>query len=344
MLIGRYVSDGVLGLDDDDILQRIYSCTGCRSCEQQCGVYHHDHIFEVVQALRTEAVTQGLLNPAYTIMIDNLRRNDSVFDKPKSERGEWAKGTGAKEATSNTVDVLFHAGCLFSFDSELWNVPRSVIKLMRAAGVNAGIMGKEEACCGGRAYEIGYTGEFTKYAQHCIDTFNSLGVSKVITSCSDCYSTFKTLYPKLNKKMNFETMHVLEFLEQLIKESKLGFSRRIPLKVTYHDPCHLGRHLSQGVYDPPRKVLTSIPGIELVEMERTRENAWCCGAGAGVSQANPELALWTANERLKEAKSTGADALVTSCGWCERNFRDAAKEYGIDIEIYDVTELACKAI
>ena len=95
MLIGRYVSDGVLGLDDDDTLERIYSCTGCRSCEQQCGVYHHDHIFEVVQALRTEAVTQGLLNPAYTIMIDNLRRNDSVFDKPKSERGEWAKGTGS---------------------------------------------------------------------------------------------------------------------------------------------------------------------------------------------------------------------------------------------------------
>jgi len=344
MLIGRYVSDGVLGLDDDDILERIYSCTGCRSCEQQCGVYHHDHIFEVVQALRTEAITRGLLNPAYTIMIDNLRRNDSVFDKSKSERGEWAKGSGAKEATGNDIDVLFHVGCLFSFDSELWNVPRSVIKLMRAAGVNAGIMGKEEACCGGRAHEIGYLGEFTKYAQHCIDTFNSLGVSKVITSCSDGYSTFKTLYPKVNKKINFETMHVLEFLAQLIEESKLRFKRRIPLKVTYHDPCHLGRHLSPGVYDPPRKVLTSLPGIELVEMERTRENAWCCGAGAGVSQANPDLALWTANERLKEAKSTGADALVTSCGWCERNFRDAAKEYGVDIEIYDVAELASRAI
>ena len=131
----------------------------------------------------------------------------------------------------------------------------------------------------------------------------------------------------------------------MIKDEKLKFTKKVPMKVTYHDPCHLGRHLGEnGVYDPPRDVLKSMPGIELVEMERNRENAWCCGAGAGVSQANPELALWTANERLKEAKATGAAALVTACPWCERNFKDAAKEYGENIEIYDIAEIACKAL
>ena len=117
------------------------------------------------------------------------------------------------------------------------------------------------------------------------------------------------------------------------------------MKVTYHDPCHLGRHLSDaGVYEPPRNILKSIPGIELVEMERIRENSWCCGAGASVSQVNPDFAMWTANERLKEAKATGATALVTSCPWCERNFKDAIKEYGQEIEIYDIAEIARKAI
>ena len=345
MFIARGVSEGIFTLADDDIRERIYACTGCLSCEQQCGVYHHQHIFEIVQTLRTEAVTQGFLNPAYMVMYYGLRKDDNVFGKPKEERGDWAKDLEVKYAAQDKVDVLYHAGCMLSFDPELWEVPRSVISLMKAAGVDAGIMGREEACCGGHAYEIGYLGEFTKYAEHCLQTFNTLSVSKVVTSCSDGYSTFKTLYSKVNIEMKFEVLHTVEYLDQLIKEGSIKFTNEVPMKVTYHDPCHLGRHMSDAaVYDPPRDVLKSIPGIELVEMERIRDNAWCCGAGAGVSQANPNLAVWTANERLKEAKATGATALVTSCPWCERNFKDAVKEYGEKIEVYDIAEIARKAI
>jgi Fe-S oxidoreductase len=279
------------------------------------------------------------------VMYYGLRKDDNVFGKPKAERGDWAKDLGVKNATKEKADVLYHTGCILSFDSELWEVPRSVISLMKAAGVDMGIMEAEESCCGGRAYEIGYTGEFTKYAEHSIETFNTLGVSKVVTSCSDGYGTFKRLYPKVKNEMKFEVLHLVEYLDRLIKEGNIKFSGKVPMKVTYHDPCHLGRHLSDnGVYDSPRNVLKSIPGIELVEMERIRENAWCCGAGAGVSQANPELALWTAEERLKEAKATGARALITSCPWCERNFKDAAREYGEEIKIYDIAEIARMAI
>jgi Fe-S oxidoreductase len=345
MLIARGVTTGALTLGDDATRDRIYACTGCLSCEQQCAVYHHQHIFEMVQALRSEAVTQGNLNPAYMVMVESLKKDDNVFGKPKAERGDWAKDMEIKRAAEEKADVVYHAGCLLSFDPELWEVPRSVIRFLKAAGVDVGIMGAEESCCGGRAYEIGYEGEFTKYAQHFLETFNTLDVSKVVTSCSDGYSTFKKLYPKVKIDMNFEVMHVVEYLDMLIKDTKLKFIRKIPLKVTYHDPCHLGRHLGDsGVYDAPRRVLQSLPGVELVEMERTRENAWCCGAGAGVSQSNPELALWTANERLNEAKFTGAAALVTSCPWCERNFKDAAREYKQDILIYDIAEMVCKAL
>ena len=345
MLIARGVSSGVLDLSDEDILERIYTCTGCLSCEQQCQVYHHQHIFEVIQALRTEAVTQGSLNPAYMIMIESLKKDDNVFGKPKAERGDWAKEIDIKDASQEKVDVLYHTGCMLSCEPELWDIPLSAIRLMQAAGADVGIMGMEESCCGGRAYEIGYTGEFTKYAEHCIETYNSIGVGTVVTSCSDGYSTFKNLYPKVGIDMKFNVLHMAEYLDKLIKEGKLKFTKEVPMKVTYHDPCHLGRHLGDGgVYDAPRDVLKAIPGIEMSELERTRENAWCCGAGAGVSQANTDLALWTANERLKEAKETGATTLITSCSWCVRNFKDAVKEYGENIEIYDIAELACLAL
>jgi len=345
LLIARGVVNGVLDLEDDDIRERLYACTGCLSCEQQCGVYHHQHIFEIVQALRTEAVTQGYLNPAYMVMVESLKKDDNVFGKPRAERGEWARDMGIKDAGQEKADVVYHTGCMLSFDPELWEVPRSAISLLKAAGVDIGIMGVEESCCGGRAYEIGYMGEFTKYAEHFMETFNSMGVSRVVTSCSDGYSTLKKLYPGVNIEMKFEVLHMVEYLDRLIKDGKLRFTKKVPMKVTYHDPCHLGRHLGEnGIYKPPRDILKSLPGIELLEMERNRENAWCCGAGAGVSQANADLALWTANERLKEARATGAAALVTACPWCERNFKDAVKEYGKDIEIYDIAEIARRAL
>ena len=344
-MIARGVADGVFTLKDDDLRERIYACTGCLSCEQQCAVYHHQHIFEVIQALRVEAVTQGHLNPAYMVIAESLKREDNVFGKPKAERGDWTAGLDIKDVGREKVDTGYHAGCMLSFDPELWEVPRSTVTLLSTAGMDVGVMGAEESCCGGRAFEIGYVGEFTKYAEHFLETFNTLGVSRVVTSCSDGYSTFKKLYPKIDIEMTFDVLHTVEVLDELIKGGKLKLTKNLPMKVTYHDPCHLGRHLGDsGVYEPPRDVLKSLPGIELVEMARNRENAWCCGAGAGVSQANGDLALWTANERLKEAVDTGASALVTACPWCERNFKDALKESGEKIEIYDIAEIVHKAL
>ena len=189
-----------------------------------------------------------------------------------------------------------------------------------------------------------------KSAEINIEAWTKAGVKTVVTSCSDCYHAFKRLYPKLGSK--FEVLHTVEFIDHLIKEGKIKFTKTVPMTVTYHDPCHLGRqgepyvpwegeekkirnqivvyeprkpryNGAWGVYDPPRNVLKSIPGLELVEMERIREYAWCCGAGGGVREAYPDFANWTATERIEEAKSTGAEAIVSACPWCERNFMDA---------------------
>lgn len=340
--IGKGLQDGVLSTEDEDVLERIYTCTACRACEVSCVNLCKDHIVEVVEAIRQMAVSQGCLVPAHVFMIDSLKKNDNVLDKPKEERGAWAEGLDLKDITKEKADVIYRAGCMISFDPEIWGAARDAIALLQQAGVDVGIAGKEEACCGGRAYEIGYLGEFTKYAEHNLETYNGASASKLIVSCSDGYSHLKLLYPKVNSKMNFEVLHMVEYLDQLIKEGRIKFTKEVPMKVTYHDPCHLGRY--NGIYDPPRDILGSIPGLELVEMERSRENSWCCGAGAGVKQAYPDFSLWAANERIKEAKATGATALVTSCPWCERNFKDAIKEYGEKIEVYDIAEIARKAI
>jgi Fe-S oxidoreductase len=272
---------------------------------------------------------------------------------------------------SEPTEVLFHAGCQFSYDKKLRETARTAVTILKNAGVDIGIMGKDESCCGGRAYDMGYKGEFIKFAENATQAWKAAGVKTVVTSCADCYHAFVRLYPPLGTK--FEVLHTVQYLDRLIKEGKIKFRKKIPLRVTYHDPCHLGRQgepyvpwqgkekkiLNQvvvyeprkpryngawGVYNPPRDVLKSIPGLELVEMERIKEYSWCCGAGGGIKEAYPEFSNWTATERIEEAKSTGAGAIVSACGWCERNFTDAINAAGDKLQVFDVVDLVKKAM
>jgi Fe-S oxidoreductase len=342
IVIGRGLQEGALTLEDDDVLERLYTCTACRACDENCGNLIKGHIVDVIEGLRQMAVSAGCTLPAHEIMVASLKKNDNVLDRPREERGAWAGGLGLKDLAVDGAEVAFRAGCLLSLDPEMRGPALAALKLLRLAGVDVGIEGKDEVCCGGRAYEIGQVSEFTKYAEHNIEAYNNAGVSTVVVSCADGLSHLKLLYPKLNIKMNFEVLHLLEYLDRLLREGRLEFTVEVPMKVTYHDPCHLGRYA--GVYDAPRDILRRIPGIELVEMERRREHSWCCGAGGGVKQAYPEFSLWAAGERIREAKETGAAALVTACPWCERNFREAVKQSGETIEVYDIAEIAARAV
>jgi len=357
----------------DKLVEIVYQCQMDGACDVSCKVNRDMDPLEVMLELRAKCVEEGQVLPAHMVMIESLRSNDNVLGEPKAERGKWAEGLDVKDITKEKTEVLYFAGCRYSFDRDLQKTARDAISLLKTAGVDVGISGKEEACCGGRAFEIGYRGELIKYAEHNIETWNAAGVRTVVTPCSDCYGAFKFHYPRIGKEMNFEVLHITEYLDRLIKEGRLKPIKKVPLKVTYHDPCHLGR-LSEpyipwegvekkvlgqvivkdppreyrrgtsGIYEPPRDILRSIPGIELLEMERIKEYAWCCGAGGGVKEAYPEFALCTADERIEEAKATGAEALVTACPWCERNFRDALERSGAKIKLYDIVELLLEAM
>jgi Fe-S oxidoreductase len=357
-----------------DTVQRIaFTCMTCGSCDVSCKVCRYNlEPLEMVRELKFRLVEEGQGLDAHKAIIESLNKEQNTMQQPKAQRGEWASDLDIPRlSSSEKTEVLFHAGCRYSYDKDLQATARSAVLLLKNAGVDVGIMGEREMCCGGRVYSMGYRDVFTRFAQANIQAWTKAGVKTVVTACADGYHAFKRLYPKLGSQI--EVLHIVEFIARLIEEGKLTFRNRVPMTVTYHDPCHLGRqgepyvpwdgvetkiknqivvyepkrpryNGAWGVYDPPREILRSIPGLELVEMERIREYSWCCGSGGGVREAYPEFSTWTASERITEAKATGAEALVSACPWCERSFMDAIGATGEAMQVYDIVDLVQKAI
>jgi Fe-S oxidoreductase len=352
----------------DTFLDAVYRCQMDGSCDVSCKSIQDIEPLQLMQELRIKCVEDGQVPPAHAAIIEGLRKEDNMMGKPRAERGKWAEGLDVKDLTKEKAKVVYHAGCRYSFDKELWPIARSGLNLLRDAGVDVGIMGSAEMCCGGRAYEIGYESELVKYASRQEKVLKTAGVEAIVTPCAHCYQTMKVLYDKIGKKLNIEVWHITEYLDRLIKEGEIRLSKNVPLTVTYHDPCHLGRlaepwiHWSgkeikvlgqmivhdppkkfrrggNGVYDIPRGILKSIPGLKFVEMYRIRDYAWCCGSGGGVKEAYPDFAAWTAAERLREAKAVEAEAIVSACPSCTQNFKDTVRETGEKIKVFDVIEL-----
>jgi Fe-S oxidoreductase len=324
--------------------------------------------FAIIQELRLKAVEDGQILPQHFPVINSLRKEDNTMQGKKEDRGQWAEGLDAKNINEEKADVYFHPGCRYAYDKELWPQVRAAFNILKKAGADVGIAGKEENCCGCRVAEMGYHGEFTKYAESNMEMLKNSGVKTIVTPCADCYQGFKVLYAKIGMQANVEVLHIAEYVDRLIKEGKLELKKKVPMTVTYQDPCHLGRlgepfvpwdgeekivfnqmyiynppkpwrKGTYGVYEPPRDAIKAVPGVELVEMNRIKEYAWCCGAGGGVIDAYPEFAEWTALERIEEAKNTGAEALITACPWCKRNLTDAVEKSGDRLKVMDIIEL-----
>jgi Fe-S oxidoreductase len=356
----------------DRVRDIVYKCQACGSCDVACKIcrYNLEPLAAGIE-LRARLVDDGQVLPEHTALIDHLHKEANMLLKPKTDRGVWAEGLDLKDLSTETAEIAFHAGCRLSFDEQLRQTARRTAGLLRDAGVDLGILGAKETCCGTRAYTMGYRKELGGCASKLVKAWTRAGVKTVVTSCADCYHGFKRRYPEVGS--SFEVLHTVEFIDRLIKEGRIQFTQEIPMTVTYHDPCHLGRqgepyvpwkgvekkirkqvivyeprrpryNGAWGVYDPPRDVIKSIPGVELVEMERTREYAWCCGAGAGVKEAYPDFSSWTAAERLEEAGAAGAEAIVSACPWCERNFMDAATARGDGLKVFDVVDLVSRAL
>jgi Fe-S oxidoreductase len=370
MVMGTALLEGRLDYTDK-LLEVVYNCQMCGACDTSCKYSMDMDVIEPINEIRISCVESGYTLPALDKVIKRLRNTGAMVPGAKAKRGAWAAGLNIKDCTKEKVDVIYHVGCLTSYNKDMWKLARASARLLQKAGINFGIAGENEKCCGGRAYQMGYKEDFLNQAKKNMSMIKKSGAKTLVTSCADGYHAFKVLYDQYELKGDLEVLHITEYLARLIKEGKLKPKKKVAMTVTYHDPCHLGRlgepwirwkgkevlgdlrtfdppreyrRGTYGIYEPPRDILRSIPGLKLIEMERIKEYAWCCGAGGGVNETNPEFAAWTAAERIAEAADTGATAIATACPWCEQIFIDTIKASGGGLKAYDVVELLEKAV
>ena len=321
----------------------IYTCTLCGACQALCNPTKDLEPTNASVALREHAVREGWGPlPEHEPLIKSILNYDNPWLQPRAARVKWAKrgkGVKIKDAAKEEVEVLYYPGCTASYDPEIQPVAREVVRLLDAAGVDFGILGKNEICCGSTILRVGDRQNFEKMRAKNTASLNATSAKTIVTACAGCFSTLKGEY---TDDLEAEVLHIVEFVDELIREGRLTPTREVARKVTYHDPCHLGRYC--GVYDAPRNILASIPGLEFEEMERIREWAWCCAAGGGVRTAFPEeMAKWAAGLRLEEAADTGADTLVTACPFCEQNLGESAKASG-GLEVVDILKIVAEAV
>lgn len=278
--------------------------------------------------------------PIHTVNV-SLGAEGNPLREARDRRADWAKGLSVKTFTEGT-EVLYFPCCYPSYDSRLKKVAIATANILNRAGVDFGILGPKENCCGESIRKTGDETLFRHLARENIKTFIDNGVKKILVSSPHCYHTFKNEYPEF--KVNFEVIHVSQYLFELINEGRLELTKEYGKKVTYHDPCYLGRH--NGIYDEPREVLKKVPGLELIEMTESREDSLCCGGGGGGIWMDVPKAERFSDIRLEQAIEVGAEVLVTACPYCITNFEDSrlTREDTEVIEIKDITEVIQEAI
>ena len=360
----------------DRVVDIAFRCQLCGNCDVACKLCRYD--MEPILALRefrAHLVEMDRVPEAYRPLIERTRAAlAGKGPKTPAARNAWADGLGLKDPAAEPVDVVFYAGCKYSLEESLRKTVRAQVRLLQLAGLTVGLF--ENGCCGGLADKMGYRDETAQAGSKMLAQWAAAGVKTVVTPCADCRHAFTRVYPDLSGASAGlpEVLHTVELTDRLIKHGRLRLTTPVPLTVTYHDPCNLGRqgepytqwegvekkiygqavvydpprprhNGAGGVYQAPRDVLAAIPGVNLVEMERSREAAWCCGAGGACREAFPEYSAATAAERVEEAASTGAEALVTACSRCELNFTEAVAADalsggpGADLKVHDILEL-----
>ncbi len=311
------------GLDKitPELKEIMYTCTTCLMCQEICGVRNDGAgPWDITVAMREEITKKEGPLEAHRPILEGIKQHDNPWSQPKSERGKWAKDLGLNNLGDKKCSTLLFASCSAGNESGRPGAV-SLAKLMKHAGEDFAILGSEQKCCGLYAKDLGFRDEYHRLEEENIKVVTKAGIKRIVTACGSCQRTWKG-YPA-EQMEGIEVLHGVEYLEKLLQEGRLKFSKPVKAKVTYHDPCHLGRGCN--VYESPRNILRSIPGLELIEMPRNRRWAWCCGGGGGVPEAYPDLAKWNAEDRLREARESGAEILVTTSALCLRSFAESGQ-------------------
>jgi Fe-S oxidoreductase len=334
--VRKLIREAAFGLSELE-REEIWRCSTCGMCPQNCprDVRQINDIISLRRIATEYGVFPPPIRPLHGVS-SSLSLQGNPLGEERSARGDWAEGLSVKPFTEG-MEVLYFTCCYTSYDPRLKKLAQATAAILNKAGVQYGTLGAQENCCGESVRKIGNEPLFKSLAKENIKTFIEHGVKKIVLSSPHCYHTFKNEYPEF--MVSFDVVHISQFASQLIREGRLKPSREFAKKVTYHDPCYLGRH--NGVYDEPREVLNQIPGLELSEMPEAREESLCCGMGGGRIWLETPSDERFANLRLEQAVEIGAEVLVTSCPYCISQFEDsrlALKDSEV-IQIRDITEI-----
>lgn len=332
VLVGKVISEDV-----------VWACTTCLACQEECPVFN-THIDKIVEMRRNLVLERGQFPETAMAALNGIEKRGHPWLGVNVSRTDWTKDLRVKilSAEDSHADILYWVGCTAALNNPNMKAAVSLSKILKEAGVNFGILGSEEVCCGDPARRLGNEYLFQTLAKKNIETLNRYQVKKIITSCPHCFNTLKNEYPEFGA--TFEVFHHAEFIANLIKDGRLKLVGGIAKKLTYHDPCYLGRY--NGIFDAPREILRIIPGMKFVEMKRSREKSFCCGGGGGRMWQEEDLKKRVNQIRAQDIIETEADIAVTSCPWCLQMLDDGLKTKSQEqsIEVIDLLELVEKAL
>ena len=314
-----------------DFVDAIYKCTGCGNCEAVC--HAKIELVKLWETVRAWLVQEGVAPlPVHKGIAKKIATTGNSFGESPSDRDAWWP---ADVERAEVPDAIMFAGCTGSY--RMQHIPAAGVKILSRAGVNLNCMGSDEVCCSSPLLRTGIRDQTMNLAMKNVTKADGVGAKDMIMTCSGCYKTVSSNFGEYYSKTGQNVYHFTQYVDKLIKERKLPFNNEFQGKVTYHDPCHLGRH--SKVYEEPRNILKKIKGIEFVEMEKNRENSRCCGAGGGYKSAFNDFAVSIAAERIRDAEAVGANIIATACPFCVLNLKAGAKLIDSKVKVMDISEI-----
>jgi heterodisulfide reductase subunit D len=334
-----------LGLVDEVLNSRTFwLCTVCKSCQVRCprGI----DITDAMVALKEWATRERIQVPErLAVLGDTVTSHYNISGDDNTTRLIWSENLPAPplgvRPPRRTAELVYFVGCVGSFYPRAYSIPQALVQLLGRADAEFTTLGGEEWCCGYPLYVAGMGDRMAELARHNVERVRAVGAKRVIFTCPSCYYAWSHLYPEVADVSGLEFQHATEFVAELLPSNVLPLG---PVEdvVTYHDPCDLGR--KSGVYDAPREVLASIPGLELREMSMVRESALCCGGGGDVETADPDVTLGVAGQRLAQVEATGATYVASACQQCKRTLQEGARKNRIRVRAIDVVELLWQSV
>jgi Fe-S oxidoreductase len=335
--IGQPLVEGQVVTQDE-----LWACTTCHACMEVCPV-DIEHVERIIDFRRNLVMKEANFPSDVKSLFRDIEIYNDTHGRGPSFRADWAVGLSVKTIREESnFGILYWAGCEGSFHDRNKDVSKVIVRMIQQAGVSVGILGKEEGCCGDPARRIGNEYLFQELARRNIEILNRYGVKKIITYCPHCYHTLNHEYPQFGG--HFEVVHYSVYLNELLQQGRLKINRPLEGRVTFHDPCYLGR--VNGIYDAPREILKSIPALESKEMDRSREKSFCCGAGGGRMWMHEHLGERINNIRSKEVIESGVDFVATSCPYCLTMVEDGIKGQEMDdrVKALDLAEILYRSI